>query len=48
MEESNVNLKDASIIVAGGYGVGSQENFVQLYELADILGGEVRGSRAGR
>jgi len=46
MEESNVNLKDAPIIVAGGYGVGSKENFNQLYELADILGGEVGGSRA--
>jgi len=46
MEESNVNLKDAPIIVAGGYGVGSKENFKQLYDLAEILGGEVGGSRA--
>ncbi len=46
MEESNVNLKDAPIIVAGGYGVGSKENFNQLFELAELLGGEVGGSRA--
>ena len=46
IEESNVNLKDAPIIVAGGYGVGSKENFAQLYELAEVLGGEVGGSRA--
>jgi len=46
MEESGVNLKDAPIIVAGGYGVGSKENFDLLFELADVLGGEVGGSRA--
>ncbi len=45
-EESKVNLKNASIIVSGGYGMGSKENFQILYELADILGGEVGGSRA--
>ena len=46
MEESDVNLKDATIIVAGGYGVGSKENFKHLEELANLLGGEVGGSRA--
>jgi len=46
MEESGVNLKEAPIIVAGGYGVGSKENFDQLFELAEVLGGEVGGSRA--
>ncbi|MHB2155117.1 electron transfer flavoprotein subunit alpha/FixB family protein [Caldithrix abyssi] len=45
-EESKVNLKAAPIIVAGGYGMGSKENFQLLYELADLLGGEVAGSRA--
>lgn len=45
-EESKVNLKSASVIVAGGYGIGSKENFNLLYELADTLGGEVAGSRA--
>ncbi|MCF6180944.1 electron transfer flavoprotein subunit alpha/FixB family protein [Lutibacter sp.] len=46
IEESDVNLKDATIIVAGGYGVGSKENFKHLEELANLLGGEVGGSRA--
>ncbi len=45
-EENRVNLKAAPIIVAGGYGMGSKENFQLLYELADLLGGEVAGSRA--
>ena len=45
-EENKVNLKTAPIIVAGGYGMGSKENFQLLYELADVLGGEVAGSRA--
>ena len=46
IEESDVNLKEAPIIVAGGYGVGSKENFEYLEELAHLLGGEVGGSRA--
>jgi electron transfer flavoprotein alpha subunit len=44
--ESRVNLKDASIIVSGGAGVGSKENFELIQELAHILGGEVGASRA--
>ena len=40
------NLKGASIIVAGGYGVGSKEGFDQLYELAKVLHAEVGASRA--
>lgn len=46
IEKSKVNLKGAPIIVAGGYGVGSRENFNLLYELAEVLGGEVGASRA--
>ncbi len=46
IEKSKVNIKGAPIIVAGGYGVGSKENFKLLYDLADVLGGEVGGSRA--
>jgi electron transfer flavoprotein alpha subunit len=41
-----VDLKSASIIVAGGAGVDSQESFDLLYELAEVLGGAVAGSRA--
>jgi electron transfer flavoprotein alpha subunit len=40
------NLKGASIIVAGGMGVGSKENFQLIHELAQVLGGEVGASRA--
>src|SRR5690606_23827522 len=41
IEESKVNLKGSSIVVAGGYGMGSRENFNLLYDLAEVLGGEV-------
>jgi electron transfer flavoprotein alpha subunit len=46
IEKSKVNIKGASIVVCGGYGVGSKDNFKLLYELAEVLGGEVGGSRA--
>ena len=46
IEKSKVNIKGASIIVAGGYGVGSEENFQLLFDLADTLGAEVGASRA--
>ncbi len=46
IEESKVDLKGAPIIISGGYGLGSRENFALLYELAEILGGEVGASRA--
>ena len=46
IENSKVNIKGAPIIVAGGYGMGSKENFRLLYELAEVLGGEVGASRA--
>ena len=46
MEKNRVNIKNSSIIVAGGYGMGSKENFNSLYELAELIGGEVGASRA--
>ena len=46
MEKSKVNIKGAPIVVAGGYGVGSKENFKLLADLAEVLGGEVGASRA--
>ncbi|BCI62945.1 electron transfer flavoprotein subunit alpha/FixB family protein [Coprobacter secundus] len=46
IEKSKVNIKGAPIIVAGGYGVGSKENFKLLYDLAATIGGEVGASRA--
>jgi electron transfer flavoprotein alpha subunit len=45
-EENKINLKGSPIIVAGGYGMGSKENFKLLHQLADVIGGEVAGSRA--
>ncbi len=41
-----VNLEEAEIIVSGGRGVGSADNFKQLFELAEVLGAEVGCSRA--
>ena len=41
-----VNLKAARIIVAGGAGVGSKENFRLIQDLANALGGAAAGSRA--
>lgn len=46
IEKSKANIKNAPIIVAGGYGMGSKENFDMLYDLASTLGGEVGASRA--
>ncbi len=44
--ESKIDIKGASVIVAGGYGMGSKENFRLVHELADVLGAEVGASRA--
>lgn len=46
IEERGIDIKNSPVIVAGGYGVGSKENFGMLHELADLLGGEVGASRA--
>ncbi len=40
------DIMDASILVSGGRGVGSQEGFALLEELAEALGGMVSCSRA--
>lgn len=46
IEKNRVNIKNSSIIISGGYGMGSKENFSILYDLAEVLGGEVGASRA--
>ena len=44
--ENAVSLTDATVIVAGGMGLGSKEGFDLLAKLADRLGGVVAASRA--
>jgi len=46
IEKRKVNLNGAKVIVAGGAGVGSKDNFNALFDLADALGGVVGASRA--
>lgn len=46
VERAKNNLKGASIIVSGGYGVGSAEGFKLLYEFAEEIHAEVGASRA--
>ncbi|MEF9986211.1 MAG: electron transfer flavoprotein subunit alpha/FixB family protein [Bacteroidales bacterium] len=46
IEEKKIDIKGAQIIVAGGYGVGSKENFKLIFDLAKVLGAEVGASRA--
>lgn len=41
-----VDIMDAKILVSGGRGVGSKENFKLLYDFADAIGGTVSSSRA--
>jgi electron transfer flavoprotein alpha subunit len=46
VKERTTNLKNARVIVAGGAGVGSKENFKLLFDLANLFGGAVGASRA--
>ena len=46
IEERKVNLGAAQIIIAGGFGVGSKENFDLLFDLGKVIGGDVGASRA--
>ena len=46
IKEQRIDIKKASIIVSGGYGMGSKENFDLLHQLADTIGAEVGATRA--
>lgn len=46
IEERKIDIKGSPVIIAGGFGVGSKENFNLLFELASVLGAEVGASRA--
>lgn len=46
LQKSDNNLKSAPIVVAGGYGMGSKENFDLLFDLARELHAEVGATRA--
>ncbi|MDR1115102.1 MAG: electron transfer flavoprotein subunit alpha/FixB family protein [Tannerella sp.] len=46
MQKAKHNVKGTSIVVSGGYGVSSKENFRLLFDLAKVLNAEVGASRA--
>jgi electron transfer flavoprotein alpha subunit len=46
VRHATVKLKDAPVIVSGGAGITSAEEFALLRDLANLLGGEVGASRA--
>jgi electron transfer flavoprotein alpha subunit len=46
VQQKKVNLKASRVIVAGGAGVGSKENFKLIWDLAHCLGGAPGATRA--
>ena len=46
MKPAGSDLSEASIIIAGGLGVGSKEGFSLLEQLAEAMGGQVGATRA--
>jgi len=46
MQEKKVNLKDSRVIVAGGAGLGSKDNFAKVWDLAHCLGASPGATRA--
>lgn len=46
VQQKKVNLKASRVIVAGGAGVGSKDNFKMIWDLAHCLGGAPGATRA--
>jgi electron transfer flavoprotein alpha subunit len=44
-KKKGVDLSKAKVIVAGGRGVGSEKEMKSLFSLAEVMGGEVAGTR---
>ena len=44
-KKQGADLSEAAVIVAGGRGVGSEQGMEALFRLAEVLGGQVAGTR---
>lgn len=45
-EKEKINIEDANVLVSAGRGIGSKENMKHISDLAEILKGQVSGTRA--